>query len=138
MQSRIRFFLFITCAILCLFSCATQTERRKHELIALEPDFFHAEDDFVYLGDIESLSCGKLKIYFNENIFSNNRAAYRLVLFGEDNSVWQCKVGDKPRIDSNVILFPYEQEFGNTIAISESIPSEVWLDGEIVKVIKIR
>ena len=104
----------------------------------MEPDFFHAEDDFVYLGDIESLSCGKLKIYFNENIFSNNRAAYRLVLFGEDNSVWQCKVGDKPRIDGNVIVFPYEQEFGNTIAISESIPSEVWLDGEIVKVIKIR
>lgn len=143
MKKRIIFLISVFIAVFCIFSCASQKNKSQQELIELEPDYFHKEDNFSFIGKIEDKSAGELNVYMNEHFFAQNdsRVACRLVLFGEKNSIWMYKLGsnEKPTVKNNAVVFPFDAKYGNSITLKNGkLPDEAYLDSELIPLVKLK
>ena len=74
MNKKILLIFFIVCSI--FISCISSSNIKKKELIGLNPELFHNNDSFEFIGKINSSSNRFIDTYFNEHLFGNKRAAY--------------------------------------------------------------
>lgn len=118
-------------------SCQT-TNLRKKELIELNSSFFHEEDTLTYLGKAMLSSDENIEIYFNEYSFGNNRKTYRIIIFENNDSIFCYKVEDKPYLKENTLFFPYEETIGSKIVLRDALPKKVYLNGELILLVKIK
>lgn len=136
MNKKVLFIFLIVCSI--FISCISSSNINKKELIDLSPELFHSNDSFEFIGKINLSSNRFIEIYFSEYLFGNKRAAYRLVFFDSDNSISCYRIEDKPIFKGNVLHFPYKKELGNEIKIIDVIPDNVYLNGELIELLKIK
>ena len=122
----------------CFIKGDTPSDIKKKELIGLNPELFHNNDSFEFIGKINLSSNRFIDIYFNEHLFGNKRAAYRLISFENDNSISCYRIEDKPILRNDILLFPYKKELGNEIKIKDGIPDNVYLNGELIQLQRIK
>ena len=136
MNKKVLLIFLIVCSI--FISCISSSNIKKKELIRLNPELFHSNDSFEFIGKINLSSNQFIEIYFTEYLFGNKRATYRLVFFENDNSISCYKIEDKPILKNNILLFPYKKELGNELKIKDGIPDNVYLNGELIQLLKIK
>ena len=136
MNKKVLLIFLIVCSI--FISCISSSNIKKKELIGLNPELFHNNDSFEFIGKINLSSNRFIDIYFNEHLFGNKRAAYRLIFFENDNSISCYRIEDKPILRNDILLFPYKKELGNEIKIKDGIPDNVYLNGELIQLQRIK
>jgi hypothetical protein len=100
------------------------------------PDYFHADDEFTLLGNIE-INNNKIVLAYNVHIWGEaQRATCRFLLFNENGKLLGMYPGlvfnpEEIKIEGNKIIFPISPEYGNIIDFNQGIPKKIWIDGEI-------
>ena len=115
----------------------------QRNAINYDSDFFHINDEFTILGDIEVN--GKNIILANNVHYwgeSAQRATQRFLLFLNDGTFLGMYTGiicktDEIRIERQRVYFPFEPKAGNVIDLSKGIPNKIWIDGHIIPYTKI-
>jgi hypothetical protein len=114
----------------------------QHNAINYNSDYFHEDDEFIILGNIEVK--GK-NIVLANNIYiwgESHRATWRFLLFLDDGTFLGFYSGiaydtNEIRIERQKIYFPFEAKVGNVIDFSKGIPKEIWIDGNTISYVKI-
>jgi len=108
-----------------------------------DSDYFHANDEFTLLGNIEVN--GKNIVLANNVHYweaSAQRATWRFLLFLNDGTFLGMYTGitfntDEIKIERQRVYFPFEAKTGNAIDFSKGIPNKIWIDGHIIPYMKV-
>jgi hypothetical protein len=135
--------LFFAVFLLLFNKLFADTNIFQRNAINVDSDYFHINDDFIILGNIE---VDGINIVLANNVHywgeSTQRATWRFLLFLIDGTFLGMYTGitfniNEIRIEGQRIYLPFEPEIGNIIDFSKGIPNEIWIDGHIISYIKI-
>lgn len=115
----------------CLFSEESLAKQLQGNAISTKPTYFHPEDKFVYLGEIDSI---KGKLYFAVNTYSwgHDRVTRRLCVFDSAKKI----IGDYygvfliPKVVKTSLVFTLE-DLTWTIDFRAGVIQKLIVKGEI-------
>ena len=113
----------------------------QRNAINYNSDYFHVNDEFTILGNIEVN--GKIIVLAN-NIYiwgEAHRATQRFLLFLSDGTFLGMYTGitfdtNEIKIEGQRVYFPFEPQDGNVIDFSKGIPDRIWINGHVIPYVK--
>lgn len=110
----------------------------QENLIKINPTYFSKNDCIEYIGFIK-IDNTLYKFYQNKHLFNDYRMTWRLIVIRDENIIgWYNQIQSTPKVEKSYLIFDFQEEYGNKIDFSKGIPSEVYLDGEIINFEKIK
>jgi hypothetical protein len=133
--------IFLLVCSIFLFSCVNKlsVDPRisvlQENAIKTNPVYFHSDDDFIFIGEIEIDSENSIIFAINRHFWGNERMTGRLLLFNSSCMLigMYNSISDIPVIEDKKLVFPFPENIGNTIDFSHGIPSSIWLDGYVIE-----